>query len=161
MCIYIYISCLKPFIPLKTTNNQNKTSLFSVSLQVSVKGVIRGSAVLPCSSKESLLTVERITVNWKQNDRLTVYGIDKGKVFVEGQATVFNNRTESFPEQYLRGNFSIKLNNLQYTDAGKYQCYIIEESTIQTVQLLIEGLCGVGFIYFFLFLFKGALVTKP
>ncbi len=130
-----------------------------MSLLVSVKGVIGGSAVLPCSSKESLLTVERITVNWKQNDRLKVYGIDKGKVFVEGQATVFNNRTESFPEQYLRGNFSIKLNNLKYTDAGKYQCYIIEESTIQTVQLLIEGLCGVGFIYFFLFLFKGALVT--
>ncbi|XP_058616910.1 CD276 antigen homolog isoform X2 [Onychostoma macrolepis] len=109
-----------------------------VSLQVSVKGVIGGSAALPCSSKQSLLTVEDITVNWKHHDRLKVYDIVKGKGSLEGQNPEYKNRAESFPEEYLRGNFSIKLNNLQLTDAGKYQCYIIEESTIQTVELFIE-----------------------
>ncbi len=126
-----------------------------MSLQVNVKGVIGGSAVLTCSSKESLLKVEDITVKWKQNDRLKVYDIVNGKGSVEGQNPEYKNRAESFPEEYMRGNFSIKLNNLQYTDAGKYQCYITEESRIETVQLLIKGLCGVGFIYFYL---KGVLL---
>ncbi|XP_026098589.1 CD276 antigen homolog, partial [Carassius auratus] len=57
-----------------------------------------------------------------------VYLIINGQVSVEGQDPEYKNRVESFSEEYLRGNFSIKLNNLQHTDAGEYWCYIIEES---------------------------------
>ncbi|XP_016382992.1 V-set domain-containing T-cell activation inhibitor 1-like [Sinocyclocheilus rhinocerous] len=109
-----------------------------VSLQVTVEGVIGGSVVLPCSSKEPQLTTEDITVNWKHHDSLNVYAIIKGKVSVEGQDPKYKNRTESFPEEYRTGNFSLKLNDLQHSDAGKYQCYIIDESTIETVELLIK-----------------------
>ncbi|XP_059425762.1 V-set domain-containing T-cell activation inhibitor 1-like isoform X2 [Carassius carassius] len=109
-----------------------------VSLLVTVEGVVGGSVVLPCSSEESQLTTEDITVNWKHHDSLNVYAINNGRVSVEKQDPQYRNRAESFPEEYLRGNFSIKLNNLQHTDAGKYQCYIIEESKIPTVELRVK-----------------------
>lgn len=101
-------------------------------------GVIGGSVVLPCSSEEPQMTPEDITVNWKHLNRLKVYDVVKGKGSVEGQDPKYKNRVESDSEQHLRGNFSIKLRNLQYSDAGKYQCYIIKESVIQTVELEIE-----------------------
>ncbi len=107
-------------------------------------GFIGGSAVLPCSSKKPPLTIQDLfknyQVRWRNKYDLSVYDIINGKVFVEGQNPEYKNRAESFPEEYMRGNFSIKLNNLQHTDAGEYQCYIIiEESKDQTVELLIEG----------------------
>ncbi len=115
-------------------------SLFSVSLLDTVEGVIGGSVVLPCSAREHQLRTEDITVHWRYGDRLIVYDIINGKGSVEEPDPQYKNRAESFSEEYMRGNFSIKLNNLQHTDAGKYQCYIIEESTIQTVKLHIKGL---------------------
>ncbi|KAI2650246.1 hypothetical protein H4Q32_000191 [Labeo rohita] len=99
-----------------------------VSLQETVEGFIGGSAVLPCSSKESLNTTQNIHVRWRINNSQNVYEIIKGKVSVENQDPQYKNRTESFPEEYIRGNFSLKFNNLQHTDAGEYQCYIMEKS---------------------------------
>uniref|UniRef100_A0A672L200 V-set domain-containing T-cell activation inhibitor 1-like n=1 Tax=Sinocyclocheilus grahami TaxID=75366 RepID=A0A672L200_SINGR len=115
-------------------------SLFSVSLQETVVGFIGGSAVLPCSSKEPPHTIQDINqVRWRNKYNLNVYEIIKGKVSVEEQNPQYKNRTESFPEEYMRGNFSIKLNNLQHADAGEYTCYIImEESEDHTVKLLTE-----------------------
>lgn len=109
-----------------------------VSLQVTVEGVIGGSVVLPCSGREPQLTTEDIIVNWKHHNSLNVYAIIKGKVSVEEQDPKYKDRVESFSEKYLRGNFSLKLSDLQHTDAGMYQCYIIEESIIEIVALLIK-----------------------
>ncbi|XP_052446440.1 V-set domain-containing T-cell activation inhibitor 1 isoform X2 [Carassius gibelio] len=114
-----------------------------VSLLVTVEGVVGGSVVLPCSSKKS-----QLTVNWRYGDRLIVYAIIKGQVSLEGQDPKFKSRTKSFTEEYLRGNFSIKLNDLQHTDAGEYQCYIIEESKIETVELRIKVPLQVLFVGF-------------
>ncbi|KAL0159659.1 hypothetical protein M9458_043384, partial [Cirrhinus mrigala] len=101
-------------------------------------GVIGGSVILPCSSKEHQSTVEDITVNWKHLDSLSVYDIIKGKGSVEEQHPKYKNRAESVAKQYQKGDFSLKLQNLQYNDTGNYQCYITAESVIQTVELLIE-----------------------
>ncbi|XP_026099781.1 CD276 antigen homolog isoform X2 [Carassius auratus] len=111
-----------------------------VSLQESVEGFIGGSAVLPCSSEESTLTVQDIElVLWRRNYDQNVYEIINGQVSVEGQDPVYRNRVESFPEEYLRGNFSIKLNNLQNTDAGEYWCYIfMKEQVFRIVELSIK-----------------------
>ncbi|XP_026092062.1 CD276 antigen homolog isoform X2 [Carassius auratus] len=109
-----------------------------VSLLDTVVGVIGGSVVLPCFSKEPQLTPEGITVNWKHRNTMKVYDIVKGKGSVEGQDPQYKNRVEGDSEQHLRGNFSFKLKNLLYSDAGQYQCYIIEESGIQTVELRIK-----------------------
>ncbi|RXN18022.1 U6 snRNA-associated Sm LSm3 [Labeo rohita] len=107
---------------------------------VTVVGVIGGSVILPCSSKEPQPRVEDITVNWKHLDSLSVYDIIKGKGSVEEQHPKYKNRAESVAKQYQKGDFSLKLKNLQYNDTGNYQCYITAESEVETVELLIEGL---------------------
>ncbi|XP_050951501.1 V-set domain-containing T-cell activation inhibitor 1 [Labeo rohita] len=110
-----------------------------VSLQETVVGFIGGSVVLPCFSKKPPITIQDITVLWRNKYDLNVYEINKGKVSVEGQNQEYNNRAETFPEEYKTGNFSLKLNNLQHTDAGKYLCYIMsKESEDWIVELLIE-----------------------
>ncbi|XP_056116604.1 CD276 antigen-like [Rhinichthys klamathensis goyatoka] len=111
-----------------------------VSLQETVEGFIGGSAVLPCSSEEHQLKLQDITVQWRHN-RLSVYHIIEGKDSVEAQDPAYKNRTETFPEEYLNGNFSLKLYNLQHTDAGKYTCFITQDSvlkSVQNVELLIK-----------------------
>ncbi|KAK2907178.1 hypothetical protein Q8A67_006163 [Cirrhinus molitorella] len=108
-----------------------------VSLQETVVGFIGGSAVLPCSSKKTLHTIQDITVLWRYKYDQNVYDIINGK-YSEGQNQEYKNRAESFPKEYVKGNFSIKLNNLKHTDAGKYQCYIIHESEDWTVELRTE-----------------------
>ncbi|XP_059425744.1 CD276 antigen homolog [Carassius carassius] len=113
-----------------------------VSLQeiVSVEGFIGGSAVLPCSSEEPLNTIQDIDlVRWRINKDQYVYDIIKSQVSVEEQDPQYRNRVESFPEEFKRGNFSIKLNDLQHTDAGEYQCYIfMKESVHKRVELSIK-----------------------
>uniref|UniRef100_A0A671SE36 Ig-like domain-containing protein n=1 Tax=Sinocyclocheilus anshuiensis TaxID=1608454 RepID=A0A671SE36_9TELE len=112
-----------------------------------VVGFIGGSAVLPCSFEEPPLTIQDIKVLWRHSSQ-NVYDIIYGKVSVEGQDPQYRNRTESFPEEYLRGNFSLKLNNLQHTDAENYKCYIIAESVIKrtkprpdVIVMIISFLC--------------------
>ncbi|XP_016119286.1 CD276 antigen homolog [Sinocyclocheilus grahami] len=107
--------------------------IHKVSLQV--PGVIGGSVVLPCSSTEPDQDTE---VHWRQNGSKIVYDIIKGKDSVEQQEPRYKNRAETFPEEYKRGNFSIKLNDLQHTDAGKYTCLIAHSSEHKTVELIIN-----------------------
>ncbi|XP_016345165.1 CD276 antigen homolog [Sinocyclocheilus anshuiensis] len=118
------------FLPVFLLTNE-------VSLKETVVGFIGGSAVLPCSFEEPPLTIQDIKVLWRHSSQ-NVYDIIYGKVSVEGQDPQYRNRTESFPEEYLRGNFSLKLNNLQHTDAENYKCYIIAESVIKSVELLTK-----------------------
>ncbi|KAK2907128.1 hypothetical protein Q8A67_006113 [Cirrhinus molitorella] len=51
----------------------------------------------------------------------------------------YKNRAKTFPQEYLKGNFSIKINKLKHTDAGQYICYITHSDEYKTVQLIING----------------------
>ncbi len=119
-----------------------KVCINSVSLQVKVETIIGGSVVLPCSlAKHELndLKLQDVNVHWRHNSSNIVHDIVKGEDSVDKQDPRFKNRTETFPDEYLKGNFSLKLNNLQHSDAGQYICYITHSSKYQTVQLLING----------------------
>ncbi|XP_051763682.1 myelin-oligodendrocyte glycoprotein-like [Ctenopharyngodon idella] len=109
-----------------------------VSLQETVEGFIRSSVVLPCSSTERDHKLQDVDVNWRHNGSENVYDIVKGDDSVERQHPLYKNRVETFPEEYLRGNFSIKINNLQYTDAGEFSCLISHSSEQKTVKLSIK-----------------------
>ncbi|XP_051763691.1 ICOS ligand-like [Ctenopharyngodon idella] len=109
-----------------------------VSLEETVKADIGGSVVLLCSSTEHDLKPQNTEVHWRHNGSEIVCDIIKGKSSVERQDSQYKNRVETFPDEYLRGNFSIKLNNLQYTDAGEFSCLISPSSELQTVQLSIK-----------------------
>ncbi|XP_043078291.1 myelin-oligodendrocyte glycoprotein-like [Puntigrus tetrazona] len=106
-----------------------------VSLQVT--GVVGGSVVLPCSSTEHDHKAQDTEVHWRQNGKI-LFDIINGEDSLAQQNPQYKNRTETFPEEYVTGNFSIKLNNLQHTDSGKYICLISHSSEHKTVELIIN-----------------------
>ncbi len=115
--------------------------IISVCLQVTVKGVIGGSVALPCSSAQHDHELQDIDVYWVYSGSTNVFDIIKGKDSVEGQDSLYKNRAKTFhSDEYLRGNFSLKLLNLQLTDGGKYTCFISHSSEHKTVELIINGL---------------------
>ncbi|KAF4097912.1 hypothetical protein G5714_021920 [Onychostoma macrolepis] len=107
-------------------------------LQLTVEGKVGGSALLPCSSIGNSFKNEDATVYWRHNSSQNVYDIIEGKGSVEKQDPVYKNRAETFPNEYMKGNFSLKLNNLQYNDAGKYVCYITKAHQNPSTQLFVK-----------------------
>ncbi len=114
-----------------------QVSLISVCLQVTVEGFIGGSVVLPCSTEHDH-ELQDTDVFWRHNNSKIVHDIIKGSQ-TESQDSLYKNRIESFPDEYLRGNFSIKLNNLTHAHAGKYICHITPSDEQKTVELIING----------------------
>ncbi|XP_016383509.1 uncharacterized protein LOC107720344 [Sinocyclocheilus rhinocerous] len=116
----------------------------NVSLQVIVEGFIGGSVVLPCSSTQHDLELQDINVHWRHNGSKYVYDITKCKDSLEQQDPRYKNRAQTFPEEYERRNFSIKLINLTRADAGEFSCFITHSSYSkqETVRLFINETTG-------------------
>uniref|UniRef100_A0A8C2L0Y6 Ig-like domain-containing protein n=1 Tax=Cyprinus carpio TaxID=7962 RepID=A0A8C2L0Y6_CYPCA len=108
-----------------------------VCLQVTEEGFIGGSVILPCSSTERPLKQE-IYVHWRDTNGKIVFDIIKGEESLEKQDQQYKKRTVPFPKEYERGNFSIKLIDLQLTDAGEFNCMISHASKEKTVLLRIN-----------------------
>ncbi|XP_068072577.2 V-set domain-containing T-cell activation inhibitor 1-like [Danio rerio] len=108
-----------------------------LSLQESIVGFIGDSSVIECSTRQPELTVQDIIMCWRHNN-LNVYDIINGQVSVEGQNQEYKNRAETFPDEYKNGNFSLKLNNLQHSDKGRYTCYIIRQSILKSFNLIVK-----------------------
>uniref|UniRef100_A0A8C1PZG4 Ig-like domain-containing protein n=1 Tax=Cyprinus carpio TaxID=7962 RepID=A0A8C1PZG4_CYPCA len=105
--------------------------------------VFGGSVVLPCSSDEHDLKLQDIDVFWRGKDNAVIYNLIKGADSLDSQDQRYKNRAQTFPDEYKKGNFSIKLVNLTHTDAGKFICYITPSDEQETVQLIIK----VTFVY--------------
>ncbi|XP_042605733.1 CD276 antigen homolog [Cyprinus carpio] len=110
--------------------------IHKVSLQLTVEGFNGGSVVLPCSSTRHGYKPQDIEVFWRHNGSKIVFDIIKGKYLVEQQEPRYKNRT--FPEEYKRGNFNIRLTALNHADAGEYTCLIAHSSEHNTVELIIK-----------------------
>uniref|UniRef100_A0A8C1TAH9 Ig-like domain-containing protein n=1 Tax=Cyprinus carpio TaxID=7962 RepID=A0A8C1TAH9_CYPCA len=108
-----------------------------VCLQVTEEGFIGGSVILPCSSTEHPLKQE-IYVHWRDTNGKIVFDVIEGEESLEKQDQQYKKRTVPFPKEYERGNFSIKLIDLQLTDAGKFSCLISHTSEVKTVLLRIN-----------------------
>ncbi|XP_052395380.1 CD276 antigen homolog isoform X2 [Carassius gibelio] len=115
-----------------------------VCLQVTVEAVIGGSVVLQCSSAEHDYKPQDIDVSWRHNGSKIVFDIIPLRNSPMTQDPEYKNRIETFPQEYLRGNFSIKLINLQHTDAGQYICYMKNSNKYQTLKLIISEQEGKG-----------------
>ncbi|KAL0148629.1 hypothetical protein M9458_056069, partial [Cirrhinus mrigala] len=109
-------------------------------LDITVVGFTGSSVVLPCSSAEHDLRPQDVNVLWRDKDSETVYDLIKGKAFIDQQYPRYKNRAETFPDEYGKGNFSVKLINLTHTDAGEFNCFITHSSYSkhQTVWLVIN-----------------------
>ncbi len=113
--------------------------VFSACLQVTVEGFTGGSVVLPCSSTELDLKLQEIDVFWRDKESKIIYNLIKGTEYLEKQDPRYKNRVLTFPDEYKRGNFSIKLFNLTHADAGKFICFITPSDEQETVELIING----------------------
>ncbi|RXN36165.1 CD276 antigen-like protein [Labeo rohita] len=124
------------------SNQETVQLIIKVCLQVTVEAVIGGSVVLPCSSTKPDLKLQDTDVHWRHNDSRIVYDIAKGQDSVMLQDQQYENRVKTFPDEYNKGNFSIKLINLTHTDAGEFICLITDssDSNQETVQLIIKVL---------------------
>ncbi|KAF4097856.1 hypothetical protein G5714_021864 [Onychostoma macrolepis] len=109
-----------------------------VSLDVTVEADNGGSVVLPCSSAEHDLKLQDIDVFWRDKDSEIIYNLIKGTDNLESQDPRYKNRAQSFPDEYKRGNFSIKLINLTHADAGDFNCYITPSNEQESVHLIIK-----------------------
>ncbi|KAK2907130.1 hypothetical protein Q8A67_006115 [Cirrhinus molitorella] len=111
-----------------------------VFLDITVVGFTGGSVVLPCSSAEHDLKPHDINVLWRDKDSGNVYDLINGKAFVEQQIPRYKNRAQTFPDEYGKGNFSVRLINLTHTDAGEFNCFITHsaDSKLQTVWLVVN-----------------------
>ncbi|XP_052395379.1 CD276 antigen homolog isoform X1 [Carassius gibelio] len=118
-----------------------------VCLQVTVEAVIGGSVVLQCSSAEHDYKPQDIDVSWRHNGSKIVFDIIPLRNSPMTQDPEYKNRIETFPQEYLRGNFSIKLINLQHTDAGQYICYMKNSNKYQTLKLIISGGKGAATVF--------------
>ncbi len=110
-----------------------------MSLQVTVESVIGGFVVLPCSSAEHGLKLQDVEVSWRHNGSKNVCDLIPHSNSIETQDPRYRNRAETFPEEYERRNFSIKLSGLTRADAGNYICLITPSDEQETVELIING----------------------
>ncbi|KAI7791159.1 hypothetical protein IRJ41_011039 [Triplophysa rosa] len=109
----------------------------TVYSQDNIQGFTGCFVFLPCKSSKNDQNLLDINVLWRYNGSTNVLAIINGEASVEHQKLKYKNRTQTFPDQYTDGNFTLKLNNLTHTDAGTYQCYITHSSERVTVQLLV------------------------
>uniref|UniRef100_A0A4W4HF48 Ig-like domain-containing protein n=1 Tax=Electrophorus electricus TaxID=8005 RepID=A0A4W4HF48_ELEEL len=86
-------------------------------------------------------TLRSSTMNafWRYEDSKTVFDIMRGRVSLEEQDAVYRGRVDSFPEEYTKGNFSIRLRDVKLSDAGMYSCFIPHVSEQTIVELIVKG----------------------
>ncbi|XP_057181840.1 V-set domain-containing T-cell activation inhibitor 1 [Triplophysa rosa] len=106
-----------------------------VSLQKTVEGFVGSSAVLPCRYNKQL---QDLTAHWRYNDIKNVYDIQAGTGSAKEQHQDYTSRTQAFSHEFVKGNFSLKLENLRLTDAGTYCCYVIDINYQQCTDLSVK-----------------------
>ncbi|RXN13807.1 CD276 antigen-like protein [Labeo rohita] len=101
------------------------TDSFSVPA-APVEGFVEGSVVLSCfvNDSEHQNKIKDVNVYWRFNNSKIVIDIIGGNRTAEDQAPEYKNGVETFPEEYKKGNFSIKISNIKKTHTGKYTCTI-------------------------------------
>uniref|UniRef100_A0A673GEF1 Wu:fu71h07 n=1 Tax=Sinocyclocheilus rhinocerous TaxID=307959 RepID=A0A673GEF1_9TELE len=98
------------FSPVSLQNSANKYDR-----------VVGDSVTLPCIYENQQPSTD---VFWRLNVSKRVLNIIDGKPSTEKQDEMFKNRTESFPSEYAKGNYSIELKDLKLTHAGNYTCFL-------------------------------------
>ncbi|KAK7127115.1 hypothetical protein R3I94_018340 [Phoxinus phoxinus] len=111
-----------------------------VSLQDSaeINGVVGGSVILPCLYEERKLKTEEMYVFWRYKQNTIVYDIENGHSSTKNQDAMFKGRIESFPLEYAKGNFSLKLLNLTLADEGQFSCDILDVKKEHKLTLLVR-----------------------
>ncbi|KAF4093381.1 hypothetical protein AMELA_G00001550 [Ameiurus melas] len=92
---------------------------------VTVEADLGGSVILPCSVRR----YEK-DVFWRDGNSKSVYDIITGKVDFHDQDAAYKDRVDSFPLEFEKGNYSIRLRDVKPTDLGRYSCHIPNSITV-------------------------------
>lgn len=106
-----------------------------VSLKVTVQYFVGDSGILNCSYSEDIKEVD--TVFWRLNGSKKVY--EFSPVNISQDVKSKSIRVESFPDEYKRGNYSIKIKELKTNDEGKYTCFITPADHYEDMYLIIKA----------------------
>uniref|UniRef100_A0A3P9HRR8 Immunoglobulin V-set domain-containing protein n=1 Tax=Oryzias latipes TaxID=8090 RepID=A0A3P9HRR8_ORYLA len=77
-----------------------------------------GSVLLPCIFTGP--PPKQISVAWRDKDNNVVLNIKNGSPVSSDQNQRYQNRVVSFQEEFINGNFSIQMKNLQISDSDTY-----------------------------------------
>uniref|UniRef100_A0A3B4EM75 Ig-like domain-containing protein n=1 Tax=Pygocentrus nattereri TaxID=42514 RepID=A0A3B4EM75_PYGNA len=113
--------------------------LVSVSVSLlEIEGFVGDTVILPCLSSGKELP-NKVTVFWRFRDSGAVYNIVDSRASLDEQDAPFRGRVDSFPDEWTKGNFSIKLSGVKKTDGGMYTCFIHEVNIQTTIYLIVNG----------------------
>ncbi|XP_025783893.1 V-set domain-containing T-cell activation inhibitor 1 [Puma concolor] len=88
-------------------------------------GNIGEDGILSCIFEPDI-KLSDIVIQWlKEGVMGLVHEFKEGKDDLSDQDEMFRGRTAVFADQVIGGNASLRLKNVQLTDAGTYKCYII------------------------------------
>ncbi|XP_057408392.1 V-set domain-containing T-cell activation inhibitor 1 [Balaenoptera acutorostrata] len=88
-------------------------------------GNIGEDGILSCTFEPDI-KLSDIVIQWlKEGVMGLVHEFKEGKDDLSDQDEMFRGRTAVFADQVIVGNASLRLKNVQLTDAGTYKCYII------------------------------------
>lgn len=106
---------------------------------VEVKGVLGGTAILPCVYSEADPLPDSVSVYWRDKDDRSVLDIVRSLENIKSQNQKFKGRVFSFPYQYSKGNFSVMMKDLKMEDEGLYECEVLRVHFKRKVTLKVSG----------------------
>lgn len=104
-----------------------------------VDAVAGGDALLPCLLKPSASAVD-MEVMWLIGSAV-VHRYRKHRDEANLQLPAYSNRTSLSRDELHRGNISLRITPVRFSDANTYRCYIVAaEDVFETsVELRVEG----------------------
>uniref|UniRef100_A0A3P9HRX0 Ig-like domain-containing protein n=1 Tax=Oryzias latipes TaxID=8090 RepID=A0A3P9HRX0_ORYLA len=89
---------------------------------------------------------KQINVFWRDRDAKAVLNIKNGSPVSSDQNQRYQDRVFSFQEEFINGNFSIQMKNLQISDSDTYVCNIVPGHK-RRVQLRVSGEMKMMFLH--------------
>uniref|UniRef100_UPI00398F5B15 CD276 antigen-like isoform X2 n=1 Tax=Pristiophorus japonicus TaxID=55135 RepID=UPI00398F5B15 len=102
-------------------------ALFKVHTpKVPVTAVHGQYTVLRCSfTTLGESSLQMLIISWQRAEtEELVYSYYYGKEQLSRQSPQYSGRTSLFPEEFKRGNASVKLDQVRPEDAGQYKCFV-------------------------------------
>ncbi|XP_034096345.1 butyrophilin subfamily 2 member A1-like isoform X2 [Gymnodraco acuticeps] len=96
--------------------------------------------ILPCYL-EPAVNAAGLTLEWTRPDMdpRFVHVMRSGREMVDKKHQLFKGRTSMFTDELKNGNISMKLSNVNFSDRGKYRCFIPELGRQAFVQLVFAS----------------------
>ncbi|XP_073669662.1 V-set domain-containing T-cell activation inhibitor 1-like [Paramisgurnus dabryanus] len=104
-----------------------------------IEGVEGENITLQCSHTNVKLTRKNLVVHWRHNDIRNVHDIIQGRISVQEQDSIYENRAFVNLDECLTGDCSLTLTQLQASDGGMYLCYIPAMGVFQNAELIVKG----------------------